>query len=96
MSIGEPASIALIIVQLLMTWLYSRTLANIVRIEARSLGNQTSEAIQAAIGTLAGMDLEAPNPIQAAIAQFIQTRLAPSAKAGSMAELTRDEQGKFS
>ena len=96
MSIGEQAIIALIIVQLLMTWLYSRTLANIVRMEARSLGNQTSEAIQAAIGTLAGMDMEAPNPIQAAIAQFIQTRLAPSAKTGSMAELTRDEQGKFS
>ena len=95
MSIGEQALIGLVLLNLLATWIMSRAIARLVRDEATKLGFQTSEAIQAAVGTLAGADFEAPNPVQAAIAQFIQTRLAPEAKIGDINELSRNDQGRF-
>ena len=95
MSIGEEVIIGMVLLNLLVTWMMARVIARLVKAEARNLGFQTSEAIQGAIGTLVGSDIEAPNPIQAAIAQFIQTRLAPTAQIGEATELSRNDQGRF-
>ena len=96
MSIGNEVILGLVLLNLAATWMMTRVIARLVKQEARSLGFQTSEAIQAAIGTLAGADLEAPNPVQAAIGQCIQARLVPEARMNQTTDLSRNDQGRFS
>ena len=96
MNIIEGAIILIIMANLGATWIMGRALARVVKDESTKLGFQTAEAMQAAIGSLSGLDIEQPNPVQAAVAQFIQSRLAPTAKIENVTELSRDQQGKFS
>ena len=86
---------ALIALNVVLTWLIGRATAQLVRNETQSLNHMIAEAIQSKFEAIAQLDGEPINPIQAAIANFIQNQMNPSIQTKNVTELSRDDQGKF-